>query len=304
MRKVFAILMIAVPAFCAFRAPVHGEPVRVGVSVLPLESVVEEIGGAQVEAQSLQREGDSCSVFEPRPSVISWLAGAELFFRTGAGYEAVIMDKVRDRFSGLKVVDLRESVNVLPLKAHAHHHGHAHEGHSCGESCPVHGAPTDPHIWLDPLRLMQIADRIAAELAATRPGQAGAFRASAAAVEARARALHQRLSELLAPHAGRAFFIYHPALQYFADRYNLEQVAIADGHDPSPRILHERITEARAAGVKTIFVQPQENRKHAEIIASAIGAEVVEINPMAPDWEANLLEIGQALATAFGKETE
>jgi zinc transport system substrate-binding protein len=287
-------------------------PLRVGVSVLPLESIVEAIGGEAVAVRSLAREGDSCSVFEPRPSAVSWLAESRLFFRTGVGYETVILEKVESRFAGLKVVDLRDAVALLPLSSHSHPHPHP-QSQSQSQSppcatcaaCGGHASDPagDPHIWLDPRRLAQLADLIAAELGAILPERAAEFRSRAAVFKAQAAALDAELERQLAPHAGKAFFIYHPALGYFAERYGLRQVAIADGGgDPSARALHARIAQARAAAVRTIFIQPQESRKQAEVIARAVGAELVEIDPMARDWAETLRRTGAALADALGEQ--
>jgi zinc transport system substrate-binding protein len=278
------------------------EPLRVGVSVLPLQSVVAEIGGPDVEVRSLQQEGDSCSVFEPRPSSIAWLARAELFFRTGVGFESVIMDKLKEQFSNLRMVDLREAVGPIRAVGHGHDHDH-HHGHACAACGGTTEGAMDPHIWLDPRRLVQISRVVEASIVEALPDSAPGINRQATAFRARAEALDSRLQALLAPYSGRAFFIYHPALGYFADRYGLEQVAISpSGQAPTARELQGRIRQARELGVSVIFIQPQESRRHAEIVAEAIGAELVEIDPMAEDWEANLLRIGEALRGAFNKE--
>ena len=270
------------------------------MSVLPLESIVREIGGDAVEVQSLQREGDSCSVFEPRPSAISWLAGAQVFFRTGVGYEPVIMEKIGSQFPDLHVADLRQAVRVLPIEGE-HHHDHDHG--ACQACTGPDEAATDPHIWLDPVRLAAMGEMIADELSQARPEQADGFQSRAAAFRQRCLKVDAALMELLEPHRGSSFYIYHPALNYFADRYGLRQVAIAGANQaPSARELHRLIAQAREDKVRTIFVQPQESHKHARIVADAVGAEVVEIDPMQADWEANLMQIGTALASAMRQD--
>ncbi len=278
-------------------AALRAEPLRVGVSVLPLEAIVAEIGGDLVEVRSLQQEGDSCSVFEPRPSSITWLSTAGLFFRTGVGYEPAILAKVQSRFPGLTVLDLRESVDTLAYEEdHAHHH------HEHGEACEQ-GEETDPHLWLDPVRLAAMGDWIAEQLIRVLPESAGEIRTRAAAFRARVEALDLELAELLAPFEGRSFYIYHPALNYFANRYHLRQVALSGpATPPGARELHRLVNQAREDGVRTIFVQPQESHRHAEIVADAIGAEVVEIDPMARNWDASLRRIGQALASSFAQQ--
>lgn len=270
---------------------------RVGVSVLPLESMVGDLAGNQFQVRSLQQEGDSCSVFEPRPSAISWMSGAKLFFRTGTAYETVILDKFSQRFQNLKVVDLRDAVDLL----YCSHDGHDHDHHS-----HHHGEAEDegdPHIWLDPLRLVLMADFIALHLSEAFPEETAGFLARAVLFKERAAAVDARLAALLEPYAGRSFFIYHPALGYFADRYGLRQVSIASrGEAPPARELHQRIQQARREGVKAIFVQPQESRKQAAIIAQSVGAELIEIDPMGRQWDLNLIHLGEALAEAFSRE--
>lgn len=278
-----------------------GDILRVGVSVLPLEPVVRELGGEWAEVRSLQQEGDSCSVFEPRPSTISWLARADLFFRTGASYETVIMEKVRTRFPDLSVVDLREAVETLVQDAHAHHHHHGGE-HACG-ACAATTESADPHIWTDPHRLSQIAGLISATLIHQLPEQADELKQRLEAFQEKCARIDTALKERLEPFRGRAFYIYHPALGYFADRYGLRQIVISGaGPSPTARELHQRVQEAREEKVTTIFVQPQESRRQAEIIAEAVGARVVEINPMDPDWENNLVRLGEALKSSFAGE--
>ncbi|NDV63177.1 zinc ABC transporter solute-binding protein [Puniceicoccales bacterium CK1056] len=294
----FRSFLVPILVVLVFAGNALGEVLRVGVSVIPLEPVVRELGGEWVEVKSLQQEGDSCSVFEPRPSSISWLARADLFFRTGVGYETVIMEKVRARFPGLKVIDLRGAVDTLVQQEHAHHH-HGADGHAC-TVCGDGVESADPHIWTDPHRLSEIAALISSNLIAALPERAPELRERLKAFQARCDEIDNTLENLLKPYTGRAFYIYHPALGYFADRYGLRQIAISgNGPSPTAKELHQRVVEARAERVKVVFVQPQESRKQAEIIAKAVGAEIVEINPMAPDWEENLLEIGEALKASF-----
>lgn len=272
----------------------EGAPVRIGVSVLPLESLVREIGGDQVEVRSLQEEGDSCSVFEPRPSAISWLSGARLFFRVGAGYESVIIGKLESQFPEMAVKDLRSVVDVLPLE---NHHGHACDACHDGEDS------TDPHIWLDPLLLAAMAEYIAVELGKVLPESRLSFEQSAKAFQRRALAVHEALLDQFHGSEGKGFYIYHPALGYFAQRFGLHQITIAvSSQGPSARELHALIGRAKRDNVKTIFVQPQESTRHAQIVAQAIGADLVTIDPMAMDLLGNLSRIGQALSESFVKE--
>jgi zinc transport system substrate-binding protein len=266
---------------------------RIAVSVLPLVPLVSSIVGDGVEVRSLQQEGDACGIFEPRPSILSWLAGADALVRVGAAYEAALLDRLQRQSVGMAILDLRHGME--PLGG-----GHVHGAH-CAAGCGGHATHADdPHIWLDPRRMAQQIDALEPQLIQLYPQREQQIRSNAAQLRERLLRIDHKLETLLQPHAGKAFFIYHPALSYFAERYGLQQVAIAPTPSgPSPRELHALIQQARSMGIRTVFVQPQESRQQAEIVAKAIGGITAEIDPLSPDWEANLMRIAKALATSF-----
>ena len=90
--------------------------------------------------------------------------------------------------------------------------------------------------------------------------------------------------------------IYHPALSYFARDYGLHQISIEEGgKEPSPAHLKRLIDFARKEGVRVIFVQPEFDRRNAEIIARETGTQIVPINPLSYDWEVEMLKIAENL---------
>ena len=96
--------------------------------------------------------------------------------------------------------------------------------------------------------------------------------------------------------------MFHPAFGYFADAYGLTQVAIeVDGKEPSSRQVAEIIAEARAAGARVIFVQPQFARASAEVIAREVGAQVVPLDPLPEDLPGSLMEMAVAIRSARGR---
>ena len=72
---------------------------------------------------------------------------------------------------------------------------------------------------------------------------------------------------------------------------NVLQHSIEDaGKEPSPAHLKELINACRAENIHVIFVQPEFDRRNAELIAQQTGTRVVDINPLAYDWEAEMLK--------------
>ena len=97
----------------------------------------------------------------------------------------------------------------------------------------------------------------------------------------------------------RSFVIYHPSLSEFASEWSLEQLVLEeDGKEPSPAHLEQVIRRARAAGVRVVFVQKEFESKLVHSIASELGAQTYEINPLDGDWRGELLRIARALSGA------
>jgi zinc transport system substrate-binding protein len=277
-----------------------GERLRVAVTLMPQVAQVEAIGGPHVAVFALQQGADSCSVFDARPSQMAELARSTVYFRIGAPLETVLAQRLPHTHPQLRVVNLSAGLELLALSGDHQHHVHA-DGHMCGNpDCASNVAAVDPHVWLDPLYLAAHAQVICQVLEELLPDHRTELRANLARHLAALEAVHAQLQEMLADYSGRSFYVYHAAFGYFANRYGLQQIALeADGREPGPRRLRALIAEARTAGARTIFVQAQESVRHAEIVAAAIGATITELDPMAADWQANLLRIGRALVAGW-----
>lgn len=98
----------------------------------------------------------------------------------------------------------------------------------------------------------------------------------------------------------RSFIIYHPALSYLARDYALKQYSIEfEGKNPSPAQMKALIDTARKEGIEVVFVQQGFDTKNAAAIANEIGAKVYRINPLAYEWDKEMIRIARILA---GKE--
>lgn len=278
---------------CLFAAvPVLGAPVRVMTSVLPQQYLADRIGGDRVETAVLVQPGQDPHIFEPTPRQMVFLSESDVFFRTGMEFEGGLMDRLTSVAPDLKVVDLRDGIDLLVSACEGHdHHGHDHH-----EDMP------DPHIWTDPAIAGAQAVRIAEVLTSIDPEGADLYRGNLEALRAELVRLEADLREALAPVKGRAFMVYHPAWGYFARTFGLEQVAIeVSGKAPTGRQLVRIIDRARADGIRVIFVQPQFDDRAASRIAKAIGGAVVAIDPLAYDYIANLRTAAEAIRTALAE---
>lgn len=282
-RRLTAVLAVLL----LFAAPAGAATLRVAVSVLPLAEFAQRVGGDRVSVQTLVGPGQNPHSFELTARQVEELTSARLFWRVGMPFEEAWVGRLRSRNPALTVLDARTGLDLPPPAGKATlHHGDHPDDH-------------DPHVWTSPMLVRTMVQQLAEALAAIDPAGAAAYRANAATYAAGLAALDAELRQALAPLQNRRFLVYHPAWGEFAAAYGLEQVAIErDGKEPGARSLAELATEARRAGLRVIFVQPQSSPRNAQTLAREIGARVVTVDPLAPDYAAGLRALARALVEA------
>src|SRR5262245_39677366 len=120
-----------------------------------LGDMVREVGGDRVEVATLVGPNGDAHVFTPTPADAKTLAGADIFFVNGLGFEGW-MERL-EKSSGFKGKTVVASQGVKPRtmqEEEGHHHGdaadeHEHEDHAKDEYGDDEHEVTDPHAWQD-----------------------------------------------------------------------------------------------------------------------------------------------------------
>ena len=285
--------------------PVTGlaEPLRVFASVVPIQSFIAAVGGSHVDARAMVRPGFNPHTYDPTPQQISALAEAVLYVRTGVPFETVWMKRIRSANPRMEVIDAREGIALRRMEAHddehdehdEHEEGHEHEAEEHD-----HADEWDPHVWVSPRLARHMAGVIRDALTALDPAHAADFARNYDAFATELDALDRELSALLNPLSHRKFMVFHPAWGYFADQYDLIQVPIErEGKGPGARALAELIGQAKRDGIKTVFVQPQFDKRKAGQVARAIDGVVISVDPLHTDYIGNLRRVGREFARAL-----
>jgi zinc transport system substrate-binding protein len=277
----FTILMFA----CGCSDAPPADDATIVVSILPLADFVERIAGENESVSVLVGPGQSPHTYEPTPQQMARLTRARVLFRVGVPFEERLIEKIVAQAPNLRVVDLRQNVEVLATGDHANcDHGHN---------------DLDPHIWLDPNIVQTMTATIAAALVEIHPEQAGVIESNRRSFAAELNSLNEELTAGFAELQDRRFYVFHPAFGYFAKAYELTQVPVEiEGKEPSARMIAQFIDQARSDSVTVLFVQPQFSATSAEAIAEAVGCAVVSIDPLAKDYVANMRAIAAAILDA------
>jgi zinc transport system substrate-binding protein len=286
LRAVSTLALALAPVFGPGPCAAAAEPPVVYAAIPPLEFVVEETAGAFVTVRTLLPPGGSPHTYEPTPRQLADLARADLYLRVGLPFEDSVLAKVSSVMKDLPVVDCSRGIERVAMEAD----GSAHD----------HG-PLDPHIWLDPVRMVVIAENAATALTALLPEHAFEIESNLAALRERLEDLDRRVTTILEPLSGRDMVVLHPAYGYLARRYGLHQVAIeVEGKSPSARQLAEIVERLRDANVPAVFVQPQFSQAAAARVADALGCQIIVLDPLARDYLGNLEGMARRIAAALG----
>ena len=194
------------------------------------------------------------------------------------------MDRLIDNTPHIQIFDTSKDIDLILGEAHDHG-DHQHAG------------GVEPHIWNSTNNALIIARN-------TYKALCQLDKENEAYYLNRYDSLCQRIMHtdsiirktLQQPGTTQSFMIYHPALSYFARDYGLQQISIEEGgKEPSPAHLKDLVDLCRQEDVRIIFIQPEFDRRNAEIIARETGTGIVPINPLSYNWEAEMLAVAQAL---------
>jgi len=272
--------------------------VEIFVSIPPQKWLSDRIGGQHVTTGVLIPKGQDPHTFEPTPKQVAALGRSQLYFTLGLEFEEQIITKIRQSSSKLQIVNSTAGIEKLDMAHHHHEEESAHDVDAGKEE--QHHDGLDPHVWLSPVNLKIMAAQMAKAMIATDPQNSGDYIANLDKLSRELNVLDLNIAAQLKPYAGATFFVFHPSFGYFAKRYGLNQEAVeVEGKLPTPKQLSDLITEAKADGVKVIFVQPQFDSRSGEVIATAIGGKVVPLDPLAEDVKGNLETIANEISTAL-----
>ena len=283
---VFAFLFLLLLSACSGRGKDSTGERIITVTMEPQRYVTEAIAGDKFTVRSMVPKGSSPETYDPTPQQLVSLGESEAYLRIGyIGFERSWMDRLMNNTPHIQVFDTSKGVDLI-FESAFDHGDHRHEG------------GVEPHIWNSAANALIIAGNTFKALTVL-------DKENEAYYKARYDSLCQRIEQtdslirrtLSAPGADRAFIIYHPALSYFARDYGLHQISIEEGgKEPSPAHLKGLMDLCRKEGVRIIFVQPEFDRRNAEIIARQTGTRVVPINPLSYDWEEEMLNVAKSLS--------
>jgi zinc transport system substrate-binding protein len=277
----FAVLLLALLAVAGCGSDgsgsaSSGERQTVAAAFYPLQWVTEEVAGHRAKVESLTPPGAEPHDLElgPRDLVAVGEADLVVYLR---GFQPSV-DQAVEQEAAEASLDVTDAARLTAAEP-ADHEGDEHAGTGDHDE---HGA-TDPHFWLDPTRLADVADAVAARLADGDPQHAAGYRARAADVRADLEQLDREMATGLAECDSTDLVTSHRAFGYLAERYGLHQVGISGlspEAEPSPQQLAAVAAYAEEHDVRTIYYETLVSPTVAETMARETGATTAVLDPL------------------------
>jgi zinc transport system substrate-binding protein len=221
----------------------------------PVAWVAQEIGGDAVAVENLTPSGAEPHDLELTPKDVDHIEDAELVVVMGHDFQPAVEQAAKRR----KDHTIRLLDELPDLRA------------------------SDPHVWLDPVRMRAIVDIVARALDDAIPNSRATFDVNAKTLRARVAELDRDYRRGLSSCDRTVIVTAHEAFGYLAARYGLRQEAIAGiapDQEPDADRLAELADRAKRDGLTTVFTEALVSPRVADTLAREAGIKTETLNPL------------------------
>jgi len=295
--KRFLLLILPVFIVAACNQPSKTQKIDdskiLSVTIEPQRYFLEKLVGDMYTVNTIVPPGTSPETYEPSPSMMIDLGKSKIYFMVGSlGFENVWGESLSKNNPDVKIVNSSNGIDLI-YGGHDHSSHGSHQDHNESE----HSEVSDPHVWSSPKTVSIFVKNMYNELVDQDPENEQFYYNNFIELNKIINNTDSVINSLLNNTKSRSFIIYHPALSYLARDYNLNQYSIEfEGKNPSPSQLRGLVDLAKKENIKIVFIQKGFDTKNAEVIANEIGGKVVAIDPLAYEWDKELIKVAAALA--------
>ncbi|MCD8501279.1 MAG: zinc ABC transporter substrate-binding protein [Bacillaceae bacterium] len=270
------------------------ETLKVYTTIFPLQDFVSKIGGEHVEVNNVVPVGADAHTFEPSPRTMVDITKADLYIYNGLGIEG-FADAVADVLANesVKIVRASDGVELIDYD-HGHddldhdhdHDDHGHDDHDHDHDHDDHDdhghnhdhGDEDPHIWLDPLRSIKVAENIKNALIDLRPEAKEDFEQNFAALQTELEQLDQEFKEMITEVPNNTIVVSHAGYGYWTNRYGIQQVGISGispTNEPSIRQLQDIIEFVKENKINYIMMEQNIPTNITNTVITHVGGEAL-----------------------------
>ncbi|WP_100331073.1 metal ABC transporter solute-binding protein, Zn/Mn family [Bacillus xiapuensis] len=255
-------------------------------TIYPLSYFTEEIGKEHVDVESILPAGADAHTFEPTSKTMIDIAGGDMFIYNGLGLEP-FGDKVKEtmKSESVNVLEVGKSMDLTALQKDHHkvlkQQDHSEEEQVHNHEDGHHHGSADPHVWIDPVLSIEMAETIKDELVKLQPENKAKFQRNYEELKSKLEKLDQDFHEMAEGAAHKQFLVSHSAFGYWEDHYGIEQIGVAGlspANEPSQKQLKEIIETAKKHRTKFVIFEQNITPKVAQVVQNEINAKALHIH--------------------------
>ncbi|MEI3611582.1 metal ABC transporter solute-binding protein, Zn/Mn family [Pseudogracilibacillus sp. SO30301A] len=265
-----APLLVILLAACNSTNETRNDQLMIYTSIYPIQFVAEEITGDEAVVKSIYPPGVDAHTYEPTSREITEIANGDAFIYLGSGMES-FAETAADALQSQEIlfIEIGEHEHLFAKDDHDNHgHDHDHGDH-------------DPHIWLDPLRMVEIGEIIKNELVSLNPEKEDEYITNFEILKKNLTKLDEDFTATLNAKDNKQILVSHAAYGYWEERYGIEQIPInglTSSDEPSQKDLAEIARLAENEDLTYVIYEQTGSNRLASIIQEYIHAEKLTIH--------------------------
>jgi zinc transport system substrate-binding protein len=258
---------------------------KVYTTIYPLEDFTKKIGGDLVEVESILPPGADAHTYEPTSKLMVDIAKSDGFIYSGVGIES-FAEQIEESLAKENVafINAGEGIELLAHTEEEATHEHEEEEHAHEEDTHeeehVHG-DNDPHVWIDPILSITLAENIKNALVELHPNGKETFEENFQQLKSQLEDLDKSFTEVVNQSDKKEILVSHAAYGYWEKRYGIKQISVlglSPTEEPSQKELQSIIETATEHEINYVIFESNVSSNVTDIVQAQIGAEALTLS--------------------------
>lgn len=233
-------------------------------SIYPIQYIVEQLAGDLATVESVYPPGVDAHTYEPTSKEITNIAHGDAFIYLGAGMEGFAETAVEALQSqDIAFLEIGQNEHLFLKDTDPDHHD------------------LDPHVGLDPLRMIEMGEMIKKQLIELKPSHENQFNEHFENFKENMLELDGAFLKTIGSKENKQIIVTHAAYGYWEGRYGIEQIAISglsSSDEPTQKELAAIAKKAKQDHLKYVIFEQNSTNRVATIIQEHIGAKKLTIH--------------------------
>ncbi|WP_102345506.1 metal ABC transporter solute-binding protein, Zn/Mn family [Bacillus sp. Marseille-P3661] len=259
-------------------------------TIYPIEDFTKKIGGNHVTVTGIIPPGVDTHTFEPSTKTMIEIAEADAFIfnnkemETYAGTisETLKNENVKIVEAALEVEEETHTETEEISENNTHNNEvHNHEDTGKEDTHDHNHGDLDPHIWIDPILSIQVAENIKQALIQLKPESKEDFEKNFENLKKQLTDLDQEFLQMVEKKTDPKIIVSHAAYGYWQKRYGIKQIAVtglSPSNEPSQKQLEEIINIAKNNNIKYVIFEQNITPKISKIVQNELNAEALNLH--------------------------